>query len=168
MTGTDDASGAGRRRGQHVENEHGYEGAGDAVALPGPTLPGLTFHHVGLACRDLAVETAAHAQLGFVAEGAVFEDPHQRIRGAFQTLGPFRVELLEPLDDASPVLAWLDRGVRMYHVCYETDDLTAALEELGRAGHRTVSAPAPAVAFGGRPVAFVMLRSRGLIELLQR
>lgn len=147
---------------------HGFEGAPDAVALPMSTLPGLTFHHVGLACRDLAAETAAHAQLGFVAEGAVFEDPHQRIRGSFQILGPFRVELLEPLDDSSPVVAWLDRGVRIYHVCYETDDLDAALRELGEAGHRTVSAPAPAVAFSSRPVAFVMLRSRGLIELLQR
>ena len=149
-------------------DERTGEGAADAVALPPATLPGLTFHHVGLACRDLAVETAAHAQLGFVAEGAVFEDPHQRVRGSFQTLGAFRVELLEPLDEQSPVVAWLERGVRMYHVCYETDDLDAALGQLREAGHRTVSPPAPAVAFDGRPVAFVLLRTRGLVELLQR
>jgi len=131
-------------------------------------LPGLSFHHVGLACRDISAETAAHALLGFVPEGAVFEDPHQRVRGSFQTLGAFRVELLEPLGDRSPVVAWLERGVRLYHVCYETDDLDAALAGLGAAGHRVVSPPAPAVAFGGRPVAFVMLRTRGLVELLQR
>jgi methylmalonyl-CoA/ethylmalonyl-CoA epimerase len=139
----------------------------DADAAP-PPLPGLSFHHVGLACQDLDTEAAAHAALGFVPEGTVFEDPHQRIRGWFHTLGPFRVELLEPLDDASPVQDWLRRGVRLYHVCYETDDLGTALERLRAGGHRTVSAPAPAVAFGGRPVAFVMLRTRGLIELLQR
>ena len=129
---------------------------------------GLSFHHVGLACSDLRAETAAHALLGFTAEGEVFEDPHQRVRGSFQVLGPFRVELLEPLDDGSPVLDWLSRGVRMYHVCYETDDLSGALAQLRAAGHRTVSAPAPAVAFDGRPVAFVMLRTRNLVELLQR
>ncbi|MGY1619490.1 VOC family protein [Geodermatophilus sp. SYSU D00691] len=133
-----------------------------------PPLPGLTFHHVGLACRDLAAETAAHALLGFRPEGAVFEDPHQRVRGAFRTLGPFRVELLEPLDERSPLLDWLQRGVRMYHVCYETDDLDGALAQLGRAGHRVVSPPAAAVAFDGRPVAFAMLRTRSLVELLQR
>jgi methylmalonyl-CoA/ethylmalonyl-CoA epimerase len=63
---------------------------------------------------------------------------------------------------------WLRRGVKLYHVCYETDDLDDALATLREAGHRTVSAPAAAVAFDGRPVAFVMLRTRNLIELLQR
>ncbi|MGY1805632.1 VOC family protein [Blastococcus sp. SYSU D00922] len=131
-------------------------------------LPGLSFHHVGLACRDLRAEAAAHAALGFAPEGEVFEDPHQKIRGWFHTLGAFRVELLEPWGDGSPVEDWLRRGVKLYHVCYETDDLEAALERLRADGHRTVSAPAPAVAFGGRPVAFVLLRTRGLVELLQR
>lgn len=143
------------------------------AGVPGPggadgPLAGLAFHHVGLACHDLGVETAAHALLGFTQEGAVFEDPHQRIRGSFQSLGPFRVELLEPLDDQSPVMDWLRRGVKMYHVCYETDDLDGALASLRAAGHRVVSPPAPAVAFDGRPVAFLMLRTRGLVELLQR
>jgi methylmalonyl-CoA/ethylmalonyl-CoA epimerase len=132
------------------------------------TLPGLSFHHVGLACTDLAAEAAAHALLGYEPEGDVFEDPHQRIRGWFHVLGPFRVELLAPLDERSPVHAWLDRGVRIYHVCYETDDLEAALASLRSAGHRVVSPPAPAVAFAGRPVAFSMLRNRSLVELLQR
>lgn len=135
--------------------------------VPAP-VPGLSFHHVGLACRDLAAETAAHALLGFVPEGEVFVDPHQRVRGSFQVLGAFRVELLAPLDDRSPLMDWLARGVKLYHVCYETDDLPGALAQLREAGHRTVSPPAPAVAFGGRPVAFAMLRSRSLVELLER
>ncbi|WP_448625334.1 VOC family protein [Geodermatophilus sp. URMC 64] len=138
----------------------------DGGALPG--LPGLSFHHVGLACRDLAKEAAAHALLGFAPEGGEFEDPHQRVRGSFHVLGPFRVELLEPIDEQSPLMDWLARGVKMYHVCYETDDLDGALAQLRAAGHRTVSAPAPAVAFDHRPVAFVMLRTRSLVELLQR
>ena len=133
-----------------------------------PALPGLSFHHVGLACRDLAAEAAAHALLGFTPDGEVFEDAHQRIRGSFQVLGPFRVELLEPLDERSPLVDWLNRGVKLYHVCYETDDLDGALGRLRATGHRTVSPPAPAVAFGGQPVAFAMLRTRSLVELLQR
>jgi methylmalonyl-CoA/ethylmalonyl-CoA epimerase len=146
----------------------GGEGAADAVALNPATLPGLSFHHVGLACQDLQAEAAAHALLGFAPEGEVFEDHHQRVRGWFHVLGAFRVELLQPLDDESPLVDWLRRGVKLYHVCYETDDLDAALQQLRDAGHRTVSPPAPAVAFGGRPVAFAMLRTRGLVELLQR
>jgi len=141
---------------------------GDVHVPPGSPIPGLSLHHAGPACRDIAAEAAAHALLGYVPDGPVFEDPHQRVRGSFHTLGPFRVELLEPLDDRSPLIGWLERGVRMYHVCYGTDDLDGTLAQLRAAGHRVVSAPAPAVAFGGRPVAFVMLRSRSLVELLQR
>lgn len=133
-----------------------------------PLLAGLAFHHVGLATADLGRETDAHALLGFVPDGPVFEDPHQQIRGSFQVLGPFRVELLEPLGEQSPVGSWIGRGVKLYHVCYETDDLEEALSLLRAEGHRVVSAPAPAVAFAGRPVAFVMLRTGSLIELLQR
>jgi methylmalonyl-CoA/ethylmalonyl-CoA epimerase len=140
-------------------------GPTEAAAAP---LPGLSFHHVGLACADLATEAAAHALLGFAPEGAIFEDPRQRVRGWFHALGPFRVELLEPLDDTSPLHDWLRRGVKLYHVCFETDDLDGALDRLRAAGHRTVSPPTPAVAFDGRPVAFVLLRTRGLVELLQR
>ena len=43
----------------------------------------------------------------------ICEDPLQGIRGLFMTLGPMRVELLEPLDETSPLEAYLKRGVKI-------------------------------------------------------
>jgi methylmalonyl-CoA/ethylmalonyl-CoA epimerase len=126
----------------------------------------LQFHHIGLACRDMAKDRRDHELLGYRAEGDVFEDPLQRIRGVFMTLGSMRVELLEPLDEASPLVAYLKRGIKMYHQCFMCADIAQAIQTLEAHGARLVSPPQPAVAFENRPIAFLLLPSQMLIELI--
>ena len=127
----------------------------------------LRFHHVGLACKSIDVEQRAHRLLGYVDEGEVFVDPRQRIRGCFMVQGGMRIELLEPAGDASPVQSFLTRGMKMYHQAFETDAIDASIVELRRAGAVLAVPPVPAVAFGGRPIAFLMLRTTMLVELIQ-
>lgn len=56
----------------------------------------------------------------------------------------------------------------IYHVCYETEDLVAALASLDAAGNRVVciSPPMPAPLFGDRHVSFYHVVGIGLIEIL--
>lgn len=126
------------------------------------------FHHVGLACKDLAVQRAAHLALGFAEEGPVFEDPVQRIRGQFLVHGPFRIELLEPLGAGSPLDGYLRRGILMYHQAFLVPDMKAAIAELERGGARLLVGPVPAVAFEQRPIAFLVQPTAMLVELIQR
>ena len=79
-----------------------------------------------------------------------------------------RLELLEPLDPASPgVLSpWLKRDVKFYHLAYLVAHLPAAIEGLRALRAKLVVPSTPAVAFGGRDIAFVMLPNRSLIELI--
>jgi methylmalonyl-CoA/ethylmalonyl-CoA epimerase len=58
----------------------------------------------------------------------------------------------------------------IYHVCYETDNLAAALAQFDEAKLHAVciSPPTPAPLFGGRPVSFYNVVGIGLIEILQR
>lgn len=128
----------------------------------------LVFHHVGVACADIRAEAAQFAPLGYVAEGAPFEDPAQGVRGQFMGGQAPRVELLEPLSaKPSGVLApWLARDVKLYHLAYVVHDLARSIEALRARHGKLVAAPAPAVAFGGRAVAFVMLPNRLLIEVI--
>lgn len=128
----------------------------------------LQFHHIGLACRDMAQDRRDHESLGYRSEGEAFEDPLQRIRGLFMTLGTMRVELLEPLDETSPLMDYLKRGIKIYHQCFECDDIASAIEDLQAHGARLVSPPQPAVAFDNRRIAFLLLPSRMLIELIER
>ena len=129
-------------------------------------MPPFLFHHIGLACLDLEVERCAHLALGFEAEGDVFVDPVQRIRGQFLRSGAFRVELLIPTTEDSPLHGFLRRGQKMYHQAFEVADLAAAVRQLRAAGALLVVPPCPAVAFGGRKICFLMLKTEMLVELI--
>ena len=78
-------------------------------------------------------------------------------------------ELVEPASETSPVSNFLkkNRG-GFHHVCYEVDGLESALLDARKVGLAIVSGPEPAVAFGGRRIAWVCSRSRLLMELLER
>ena len=129
--------------------------------------PALAFHHLGLACRSISKEARHLASLGYAQVGETFEDPLQGVRGCFlEGPGP-RLELLEPLAGSTTLDGFLARGVKMYHQAFETPCLDAALEwHLGRRA-RVVSPPKPAVAFGGRRVAFIALPTMLIVELIE-
>ena len=75
---------------------------------------------------------------------------------------------MEPASETSPVSNFLKKGGGLHHVCYEIDDLESGLSEARSAGLVIVATPAPAVAFGGRRIAWVCSKSRLLVELLER
>lgn len=126
------------------------------------------FHHIGLACKNIINEMESHKKLCFVQEGEIFEDTNQKIRGVFLTNGTFRIELLEPLSEDSPINNYLKKGIRMYHQCYKVDNLDEAINELVLDGAIITVPPIKAIAFNGKNIAFVFLRNRMLVELIQK
>ena len=129
----------------------------------------LRFHHVGVACFDIRAEAARLAPLGYTVEGDPFVDERQGVRGMFLGTQSPRLELLESLGDGGDgVLApWLTEATKLYHLAYLADDLAMAIERIRAAQGKLVVAPVPAVAFGGREIAFLMLPNRLLIELIE-
>lgn len=130
--------------------------------------PALEYHHTGYACNDLDTEARELERLGYVPEGEDFVDPHQRVRGRFLSGGGPRLELLVAEGDCAVLDPWLRGGTKMYHLGYETPDLEAAIDAIMVGRARLVSSPAPAPAFNGRRVAFLMLPTLLLIELIER
>lgn len=128
---------------------------------------GCRFHHLGLACRDLAKESAAWTGLGYRPEGPIFVDPVQKIRGCF-LVGPGpRLELLTPEGEGSPIEGYLARGIKIYHQAFESDAFETDLAALTAQGGKITAGPVPAVAFDGRRIAFVLLPTLNLIELIE-
>jgi methylmalonyl-CoA/ethylmalonyl-CoA epimerase len=127
---------------------------------------GLTFHHLGVACRDLDDEERVFAALGYRREGDEFHDPVQGVVGRFLVGGGPRLELLRNDADPGVLSPWLKKGVRFYHVAYEADDLNLRAASLAKSGAKEVVAPVPAVAFGGRRICFYMLPNMTLVELI--
>lgn len=128
----------------------------------------MRFHHLGLACHDIEAECRHLEWLGYTREGAPFVDLRQGVRGMFVSGGGPRIELLqpEPAGDAGVLSAWLAHGIKLYHMAYLTSDLSAAIGELRKRRAKLLRAPTPAVAFGGRLVAFLMLPNRLVCELI--
>jgi len=129
----------------------------------------LVFHHVGVACTDLDAENRRLALLGYHAEGEDFADPVQGVRGRF-LVGPGpRLELLAPLGaSAGGILEpWLRAKTKLYHLAFTLAEIQAAIEHLVTQRCRLLTGPVPAVAFGGRPIAFLMLPNMLLIELIE-
>jgi len=107
------------------------------------------------------------AQLSYRLEGPEFLDPIQGIRGQFLAGPGPRLELVCQVEKGGILQPWLDRGAKMYHLAFEVRDLGSELERLSLGGGRLVTGPVPAVAFGGRLIAFVMLPNLMLVELIQ-
>lgn len=122
---------------------------------------------MGVACSRMQVELETYRGLGYQPEGGVFEDAAQGIRGQFLSNGSLRVELLEPLNDTSPIRPFLERGVRWCHEAYLCDDIDETIRKLEAAGARVVRPPKAAIAFGGRRIAFLFWPNRMLIELIE-
>lgn len=136
----------------------------DPVRLPA------RLHHVGFVVSSIEQTVNGFAQaLGLRWQAEVFADPLQRVRVTF--LGDPdapQIELVEPGGTDSPVGAFLAKGGGLHHVCYEVDDLEAELGHQRSTGGIIVRLPVPAVAFGGRRIAWVYTRQRLLVEYLER
>jgi Glyoxalase/Bleomycin resistance protein/Dioxygenase superfamily len=134
------------------------------------TNPHLKFHHWGLAVRQPAEAEKFLCLLGYRLGEAVF-DPGQNVhlKMCVHETGP-AVEIIWPGETTGPIHKLTDRHAAgiVYHVCYETNNLTAALAQLAEVGLRVVciSPPMQAPLFGGRPVSFYNIVGMGLVEIL--
>ena len=82
-----------------------------------------------------------------------------------------KIELLEPLGEASPITKFLERNPDggIHHICYEVDDLLAARDRLKAGGARVLGDGEPKIGAHGKPVLFLHPKDFNgtLIELEQ-
>jgi methylmalonyl-CoA/ethylmalonyl-CoA epimerase len=130
----------------------------------------LRLHHMGFVVADIATAMPAFVRsMAAEWDGQIFEDPLQRAKVAFMTTRPgdAQIELVQPVGESSPVQRFLQQGGGMHHLCYEVADLEAELAAFRLRGAAIASRPKPAVAFGGRRIAWVITSEKFLVELLE-
>src|SRR5262245_50747771 len=83
--------------------------------------------------------------------------PDHGVTTVFITLPNTKIELLEPLGEASPITKFLDRNPDggIHHVCYEVDDIRAARERLKAQGARVLGDGEAKIGAHGKPVLFL-------------
>lgn len=125
--------------------------------------------HIAIAVRDLETSARTFEQILGVAPARIAEVPTEKVRVAFFPFGGAEIELVQGLGAGNPVANFIEkRGEGVHHICFEVDDLQAALERLAAAG-------VPLLDRTGKPgacgqVAFLHPRGANgvLIELLQK
>ena len=116
------------------------------------------FEHVGIAVSSISRLVAAKKT----------PDPNQHVSLAFINLHGCRVELIESLDDSSPISGILKKGVAVYHLCFKVPDLELALEVARNNGFHCFSGPSKAAAFKNKRIAFIYNKDWGIFELLEK
>ncbi|MFW6216812.1 MAG: methylmalonyl-CoA epimerase, partial [Desulfohalobiaceae bacterium] len=115
--------------------------------------------HLGIAVNSLQEARQFYeGALGLSCE-KVEEVPSQKVRTAFYELGGVHIELLEPMDEESPVAKFLAKnGPGVHHVAYAVDDVQAQLEQAQQAGCKLINQE-PVPGAGGKQVAFLHPKS---------
>jgi methylmalonyl-CoA/ethylmalonyl-CoA epimerase len=129
----------------------------------------MIFDHLGVFVADLALGRAQlEATIGIGDWGPEIDDPGLGVRVQFgRDASGLRYELVAPNGPDNPVDPVLkSRGNILNHVAYRVVSLEDELLRLRASGAMPLSKPHPAIAFGGRRVAFVLLRAGFIIELI--
>jgi len=86
-------------------------------------------HHTGIAVSDINTESKIYQDiLGFKKETEIIVEPPQKVYVQFLSLNGYRVELLQPLDNSSPITQFLKKGGIINHLCYETRDINKTID----------------------------------------
>jgi methylmalonyl-CoA/ethylmalonyl-CoA epimerase len=131
----------------------------------------LTLHHIGIVVADVARASDQYVRrFGYKVSSDIIHDANQTAYIRFLRLpgDAFHLELVAPDGPESRLANALKKGGGPHHLCYATADIEATWREMREQGMVLLQAPVPAVAFGGRRIAWLMGRDRMAIELVER
>ena len=125
--------------------------------------------HIGIAVRSIEESSKIYRLLGLeVSHVEVVES--QGVKTAFLKLGESNIELLEPIDENSPVFKFLEkRGEGIHHIALSVENIGEKLKELKNNGVKLINNE-PVKGAHGKLVAFVHPKSAGgvLLELCEK
>lgn len=114
-------------------------------------------NHIAIAVPDLATATASYRDTLGAKVSQAQALPEHGVTVVFVELENTKVELLEPLGEASPIAAFLEKNPSggMHHICYEVTDILAARDHLSATGARVLGSGEPKIGAHGKPVLFL-------------
>ena len=114
-------------------------------------------NHVALVVPDLLKAAAAYREQLGAKVSAPLALPEHGVKVVFIELPNTKIELMEPLGEASTIRAFLEKNPSggMHHLCYEVPDIFAARDELKAQGARIIGDAEPKIGAHGKPVLFL-------------
>jgi methylmalonyl-CoA/ethylmalonyl-CoA epimerase len=125
-------------------------------------------HHIGKIVKDVESSLREHSKLGFEAEGKIFIDKEQKVKvGKLRIAGKLVIELLEPLDETSPIWRAYHENKGLHHICIEVDSITNFINKLKENSLGFKLTDITVSIFDDRKVCFISTNNRDIIELIE-
>jgi methylmalonyl-CoA/ethylmalonyl-CoA epimerase len=128
-------------------------------------------NHVAIAVNHLGPAVKLYRETLGAEVSEPLPQPTHGVTVVFIQLPNTKIELLEPLGEASPIAKFLERNPDggIHHICYEVDDILKARERLKTDGARVLGDGEPKIGAHGKPVLFLHPKDFNgtLIELEQ-
>lgn len=127
-------------------------------------------NHVGIAVPNLeeAIETY-RTLYGATDITTPFDMPAQGVKVCFVNLPNSQIELIEPLDEASPIWNFIQKNPKggQHHVCFEVEEIHAAVAAMKERGATVLGEPR--IGAHGTPIVFIHPKNSNgvLIELME-
>lgn len=114
-------------------------------------------NHVAIAVPDLAQGAEVYRAMLGARVSAPQAEPAHGVTVVFVELPNTKIELLEPLGEASPIKGFLEKNPAggIHHVCYEVADILEARDRLKAQGARVLGDGNPRIGAHGKPVLFL-------------
>ncbi|GIX18028.1 MAG: methylmalonyl-CoA epimerase [Rhodothalassiaceae bacterium] len=114
-------------------------------------------NHVAIAVPDLEAAARLYREVFGADVSEPVPQPDHGVTTVFVSLPNTKIELLHPLGEDSPIANFLARNPAggIHHVCYEVDDIEAAVERLKAQGLRVLGDGRPKIGAHGKPVVFL-------------
>ena len=130
----------------------------------------MKLHHVGIVVpkiQDSLGEITKY--LKFETIGLPTRVRSQKVNICFLKIGEPFLELIEPIEESSPIAEFAKKGGGIHHLCFEVKDIHKQVKEMSKKG--AVVVVQPVEGFDSRLIAFLDLNMTntkcGLIELLE-
>lgn len=126
--------------------------------------------HIGIAVNSLKDSLPFYTDILNISLEHVEEVDSEKVRIAFLTVGSVKLELLEPLDETSPIARFIEkRGEGVHHIALGVESIEERIRELKSEGIKMIN-ESPKLGAGGANIAFLHPKSTGnvLFELCER
>ena len=131
----------------------------------------MKLHHIGIVVKNIQESLGELTKfLDFKETSVPVGVKSQKVNVCFLKTSDVYIELIEPIENDSPVKAFSQSGGGFHHLCFEVDDILEEVKIMKQKGARVIVEPT--IGFEDRLIAFILLNLKNtncnLIELVNK
>ena len=131
----------------------------------------MKLHHIGIVVKNIQESLGELGKfLDFKETSIPIEVKSQKVNVCFLKTSDIYIELIEPVENDSPVKTFSESGGGFHHLCFEVEDIFKEIKKMTDNGARIIVKPTKG--FEDRLNAFILLNMKNtncnLIEFVEK